>query len=77
MIIIAAICFSIFFIEIHQFHRKWNLNFKPFNCTSCISAWTGLILYLLPEVFTNIVAFMFVPGVLAPVLSKIMWNLWK
>ena len=29
MIIIAAVCFAIFFVEIHQFHRKWKLDFKP------------------------------------------------
>jgi hypothetical protein len=77
MIIIAAICFAIFFVEIHQFHRKWKLDFKPFSCTSCFAAWTGLTLYLLPAICTDVIAFVFIPGVLAPLLSKIMWNLWK
>jgi hypothetical protein len=77
MIIIAAICFAIFFVEIHQFHRKWKLDFKPFSCTSCLAAWTGLALYLLPAICTDIIAFVFIPGVLAPLLSKLMWNLWK
>ena len=77
MIIISAICFAIFFVEIHQFHRKWKLDFKPFSCTSCLAAWIGLALYLLPEVCTNVIAFVFIPGVAAPLLSKLMWNLWK
>jgi len=77
MIIIAAICFAIFFVEIHQFHRKWKLDFKPFSCTSCLAAWTGLALYLLPAICTDVIAFVFIPGVLAPLLSKLMWNLWK
>jgi hypothetical protein len=77
MIIIAAICFAIFFVEIHQFHRKWKLDFKPFSCTSCLAAWTGLVLYLLPAICTDIISFVFIPGVLAPLLSKLMWNLWK
>jgi hypothetical protein len=78
MIIIAAICFAIFFVEIHQFHRKWYLDFKPFSCTSCLAAWTGLALYLLPEIFTNVIAFVFIPGVLAPIITKLMLNyLWK
>jgi hypothetical protein len=77
MIIIAAICFAIFFVEIHQFHRKWKLDFKPFSCTSCLAAWTGLTLYLLPAICTDVIAFVFIPGVLAPLISKLMWNLWK
>jgi hypothetical protein len=36
-----------------------------------------LALYLLPAICTDIIAFIFIPGVLAPLLSKIMWNLWK
>jgi hypothetical protein len=77
MIILAAISFALFFVEIHQLHIKWKLNFKPFSCTSCLGAWVGLILYILPEIFTNIAAVMFVPGVLAPIITKLMWNLWK
>jgi hypothetical protein len=77
MIILAAISFALFFVEIHQLHIKWKLNFKPFSCTSCLGAWVGLILYILPEIFTNVAAVMFVPGVLAPIITKLMWNLWK
>ena len=75
--ILAAISFALFFVEIHQFHRKWKLDFKPFSCTSCLAAWVGLGLFILPDIFTNIVAFVFIPGVAAPLLSKLMWNLWK
>ena len=77
MIIISAICFAIFFVEIHQFHKKWYLDFKPFSCTSCLSAWVSLALFLLPDFFTNIMAVVFIPGVVAPILTKLMWNLWK
>ena len=77
MIILAAISFALFFVEIHQLHIKWKLNFKPFSCTSCLSAWVGLALYILPEIFTNIAAVVFIPGVLAPIITKLMWNLWK
>jgi hypothetical protein len=75
--IIAAISFALFFVEIHQFHMKWKLDFKPFSCTSCLSAWTGLVLYFLPEIFTNIVAVVFMSGVLAPITTKLIWRLWK
>lgn len=77
MIIIAAICFAIFFVEIHQFHRKLKLDFKPFSCTSCLAAWTGLALYLLPTICTEIMMYVFLPGLFAPILSKVIWNLWK
>ena len=77
MIIIAALMFSIFFVEIHRFDQKWKLDFKPFSCTSCLAAWTGLSLYLLPAICTDVIAFVFIPGVAAPLLSKLMWNLWK
>jgi hypothetical protein len=75
--ILAAISFAIFFVEVHQLHIKWELNFKPFSCTSCLSAWVGLALFILPEISTNIFAVVFIPGALAPVLTKLMWNLWK
>lgn len=77
MIIIAAIAFALFFVEVHQFHIKWKLNFKPFSCTSCLSAWTGLALFILPDMVTDIVSVVFIPGVLAPIITKLMWNLWK
>jgi hypothetical protein len=37
----------------------------------------GLGLFILPDIFTNIVAVVFIPGVLAPIITKLMWNLWK
>lgn len=75
--ILAAISFALFFVEVHQLHIKCKLNFKPFSCTSCLSAWVGLALFMLPDLFTNIVAVVFIPGVLAPIITKLMWNLWK
>ena len=75
--ILAAISFALFFVEVHQLHIKWKLNFKPFSCTSCLSAWVGLALFMLPDLFTNIVAVVLIPGVLAPIITKLMWNLWK
>jgi hypothetical protein len=75
--ILAAISFSLFFVEIHQLHIKWKLNFKPFSCASCLSAWVGVILYALPDIFTNAIAVVFIPGFLTPVINKLMWKLWK
>lgn len=76
MILIAAICFSIFFVDIHRFYAKWKLNFKPFNCASCLAAWMGLFLYLFP-VAIDYVFYMFTAGVLAPIIKLLMDYLYK
>lgn len=77
MIIITAICFALFFTDIHQLHIKWKLNFKPFNCSSCLAAWFGLVLYFCPEWVVTIMSYMFITGYLAPIINKLAWKLWK
>jgi hypothetical protein len=77
MIIITAICFALFFVEVHRFNLKWKLDFKPFNCGSCLAAWTALALYLLPNIVTEIAFVMFVSGVLAPIGRQAMEFIWK
>jgi hypothetical protein len=77
MIIIASICFSLFFIEIHRYPERLKLNFKPFNCGSCLAAWTALILFLSPKIVTDIFFIMFVSGVIAPLSRNLMNWLWK
>ena len=76
MILIAAICFSIFFVDIHRFYIKWHINFKPFNCASCLAAWMGLFLCLFP-VAIDYVFYMFTAGVLAPIIKLLMDYLYK
>jgi hypothetical protein len=77
MIIIAAVCFSLFFIEIHRYPERLKINFKPFNCGSCLAAWTALTLYLSPKIVTDIFLVMFVSGVIAPIARNAMNWLWK
>jgi hypothetical protein len=67
----------LFFVEIHRFNVKWKLDFKPFNCGSCLAAWTALALYLLPTIVTEIAFVMFVSGVLAPIGRQAMEFIWK
>lgn len=69
--IITGICFAFFFIEMHQFHRKWNLNFRPFNCVSCLAAWSSLIFYILPEWLKMPLLIMFVSGAFSPLFVKL------
>lgn len=63
MIIIAAIFFGLFFVDVHRFAAKWKIDFKPFNCASCLAAWTALLLYFVP-VLVEPMLVMFVSGVL-------------
>lgn len=76
-IIISAISFSIFFTEIHRFQDKWKLNFKPFNCASCLAAWVSLVLFFIPDHLLNIFSVMFISGLLAPVINLLINKLWK
>lgn len=75
--IITAICFSFFFIEMHQFHLKFKLNFKPFSCVSCLAAWTGFVLFLLPDIVTMGVCVLFVSGTFAPLFLKLYKKLYE
>lgn len=72
MNLLAGVMFAIFFVEMHKFHVKWKLNFKPFNCTSCLSAWCTLLLYFIPNDIVMPIALMFTAGVVAPVVYIVM-----
>jgi hypothetical protein len=76
-IVIASICFSFFFVDVHRFHNKWKLDFKPFSCASCLAAWTALTLMILPESIVHTFFVMFVSGVLVLFLKLILDILWK
>lgn len=77
-IILTAICASLFFNYIHRLHIKWNLNYKPFSCVTCLSAWLGILFLCTPELILNIFTAMFVSGVLAAIaefyLNKLMYG---
>ena len=77
MILIASVMFALFFTEIHMFHMKWKLNFKPFICSSSLAAWVALLLLFLPDIFTQIAFYMFTAGVVAPLARNTMIKLYK
>ena len=77
MIILAAVFFAVFFVDIHRFYAKWKLNFKPFNCASCLASWTALGLYFCPAIIQEIVLLMFASGVAAPIFKILMDILWN
>lgn len=76
-IILAANFFSFYFIVQNNFPQKWKLNFKPFNCTLCLTAWVGLALYLLPDWTTHAMIAMFGSGVIAPFFRNFLNNLYE
>jgi hypothetical protein len=76
-IIIASVCFAIFFVYIHRFHAKLKLDFKPFNCASCLASWVALGLYFAETWLQEIVLVMFVSGVAAPILKILMDIIWN
>lgn len=73
-IILAAIFFSFYFIEQARIPEKAHLEFKPFNCNICLSAWTALALYWAPVWVTDMVLVSFTAGVFAPLFRNFMYN---
>ena len=69
--IITGIAFAFFFTEMHQFHKKWKLDIRPFNCVSCLAAWSSLAIYLLPDYIKLGLMAMFVSGAIAPLFVKL------
>lgn len=76
-IIITSICASLFFNTIHNLHRKWGLNFKPFSCGSCLAAWIGVLLYFTPELILNIASVLFISGFLASIVETLIYKIWN
>jgi hypothetical protein len=77
MILLAGISFAIFFVEIHGFYKKWDLNYKPFNCASCLAAWTTGVMYFMPAEVVYFTAMFFGAGCLTPVLIVLINKLWR
>lgn len=68
--ILAAVLFSYFFIAIagipqgikKVFKMKAGARLKPFDCMSCLSAWTALALFFLPDTWSHVAIVMFGAG---------------
>jgi hypothetical protein len=76
-IILTSICASLFFTTIHNLHRKWGINFKPFSCGSCLASWIGVLLYFTPELILNIASVLFISGVLAAIAETLIYKIWN
>jgi hypothetical protein len=68
--ILAAILFSYYFIAIagipqavkRIFKMKAGARLKPFDCMTCLSAWTALVLFFCPDVASQVGVVMFGAG---------------
>ena len=76
-IIITSVCASLFFNSIHNLHRKWKLNFKPFSCGSCLAAWVGVVLYFSPKLVLDIASVLFISGFLGAIIETLMHKIWN
>lgn len=74
MIIIAAIAFAVF-VNMTNLHKSFYLNFKPFNCVPCLSVWSALVLFMMPDSMVDFVANIFVAGVLGGIIYRLLLKL--
>ena len=75
-VIITANLFTFYFINQARFPEKWNINFKPFNCTMCLSAWSSLLIYFIPSYIQYPILITFASGVSAPLIKNFLTNLY-
>lgn len=75
MIIITAIIFSYYFIEMARLPKKWKLDFKPFNCMVCLPVWVSLFLYLCPSIVQEVTFQLMASGVGAGIFYILMKRL--
>jgi hypothetical protein len=75
-IILTSICATIYFIDINRLHLKWNLNYKPFSCSSCLPFWVAAVLYFTPQLIVDILTLAFVSGVLGTIASYLLNKLY-
>lgn len=68
--VILPILGSLAFVIFWDMNNLWNpyLKFKPFNCVPCLSAWVAMILFILPNEFSELFIAVFGVGVLAPLV---------
>ena len=68
--IIAATFTAIYFSDISGIGRR--IGYRPFNCALCLAAWLGAGLFFIPQLVSELLIVMFVPGVIAAIISKLL-----
>jgi hypothetical protein len=68
---LAAACFSFYMVNIVLWQRLLPiLNRKPFTCTVCLSAWSGLLIGLLFGYKWQAFEIMFIAGVMGLMIDN-------
>ena len=76
-LILTSVMFAFYFIEVARFHQFLRLDFKPFNCMTCLPVWTSLVLYCLPNVVTHILFFCIMAGIVGPMFRNLFINIFN
>ena len=66
--VLAATSTAIFISDLSGIGRR--IGYRPFNCAMCLSAWVGAALFFVPQLISNFLFCMFVPGCLGAVISR-------
>ncbi len=74
-LILAAVLGTVYLIHATGLMRR--LPAKPFRCEPCLAFWLALALYRLPPYVTDAAAGCFAAGVLAPLISNLLRNLFN
>lgn len=74
-LILAAVLGAVYLIHATGLMRR--LPAKPFRCEPCLGFWIALALYRLPPYVTDAAAGCFAAGVLAPLVSNLLRNLFN
>ena len=62
----TAAMFAFFFIDVLRVPQRVKILYrKPFNCNLCLSFWSALLLWLVPESIVNILFTGFAASILA------------
>jgi hypothetical protein len=62
----TAAMFAFFFIDVLRIPERVKILYrKPFNCNLCLSFWSALLLWLVPESIVNILFTCFAASILA------------
>lgn len=69
-ILLAAPSFAYLLIYAHNWHHRFGINIKPFNCVTCMSCWIGLALFFLPPIVADAMCCFAVSGVLGNLIAK-------
>lgn len=76
-LIMTAVMFSFYFIEVAKMHLHLKLDFKPFNCMTCLPVWSGAIFYFMPTVVVDFIMICMAAGIFGPLFRNFLINIFN